>query len=426
MPKKENDTSAIGKNTYFASLLAGFLLAIATPAQAATVKYTELNERLPYDELITIVGNLSDFERGTTKVQDIMDIQSITLLYRVEGLAEKSANVEITDERWQVVLEKLPEKSQVVFTFQITGRLSEKKTKKVIGQLTNDPEFKQKVQKFIDSSAGKEFAARAYYAEVFANAVVPILNRQLPGVELVENENLRWSLVGQTSFADFVPLRAALADSGYAGITEGLAPSEIYKRVCKEKKNANDMIPSNAFRFIENYETLKIALKQTILKNSLVKVNFSSVTETKDVTIYYDFDIAAIHLPGLDELRSFSTVNLYIVDTEATPDPLFSRSFWKRSSITVGLSLKAISGKAQSKIEGNKAFLVGLGFRINKYFRMTAGTSIYRVATEQDDGKGQMQNDDLKHTFYWGLSMDLSRLPLLPDLFGANTGTSSD
>lgn len=412
MPKKENDTSAIGKNTYFASLLAGFLLAIATPAQAATVKYTELNERLPYDELITIVGNLSDFKRGKTKVQDIMDIQSITLRYQVEGLAEKLVNAEVTtDGRWQVVLEKLPEKSQVVFTFQIKGQLSEEKTKKVVGQLIKDTEFKIELRRYIDSSAEKDYAAKAYYAGAFAKAIVSTVNRYLPKVEPSSYENLRRALARRILYVEF-------------------------RKDDPNRKSALELTES------ELKET-KSELKGTIQKDILVEANLSSISETKEVKKYYGIDIGAIHLPKLDELRSFSTLNIYFGAAEATPEPLSfepwescktflswgesaGRFLWKRSSLTVGFSLNDISGGSQSDIKGNNAFLVGHGFRINRYFRITTGASLYRVATQNGDVEDRMLSDDLRCTFFWGLSIDIVRLEILQNLIGGTLGTNTN
>ena len=438
MPKKENDTPATGKNTYFVSLLAGFLLAIATPAQATVVEYTKLTERLRHGEPITIVGNLSDFERDTTKVQDIMHIRSITLHYQVEDLAAKSAKAEITtDGRWQVVLEKLPEKSQVVFTFQISGQLKD------IDQLINDTEFEMELQRFIDSSADKEYAARAYYAEAFAKAVLSIAKRQMPEVELVENETLRWSLERQMSLHDFGPLRADSTLLDYAGVPEGSVLSEIYKKVSEKLKldtSNNTTQKGSAREFIKNYKILKNALKRTFQKDILVKVNFSGFTETTDVKTYYGIDIGAIRLPELDELRSFSTVNIYFGAAEATPEPFsveswgsFGRFLGKRSSLTVGFSLNDISGGSQSDIKGNNAFLFGLGFRINRYFRITAGRSFYRKVTpgddqmQSDDVENRMQRDELAHTCFWGLSIDLFQLQILQTLPGIGTaGTSSD
>ena len=420
--------SELVKNINFVNLLVSFLVAItiAVPARAAKVEYTKLTDiRLPYGESITITGKLSDLKRGNTKLETVMDIQSISLNYQVSGLAEKSAKAAITADRWQVAVETLPEKSQVLFSFQITGQLKEKRAKKVIDGLNNDLKFKTALQEFFDSAVGKEPATQAYRAQVFTKAITPIVTRYLPDELKTEaKETLSWTLAKQISLVNLPTLIKDLA--GHAGVEKGMTPSKVYEKIkAANVDTQNNGVKKTAKAFLGIYDDLESALTQTIQTNISVETDLLKVAEIKDFEKFAGIDIGAIYLPKIDELRSFYTVNIYFGTVEDTPAPTIPMSKWygksgrflkQRLSLTFGASIRDISSGTEKKIKGNNAFLYGLGFRINKYFRITAGASLYR--TTQSDS---LNCGSLKNTFFVGPSIDISALPFLRTLVGKNT-----
>lgn len=414
------------------------VVVITVPARAAVVKYTELTStRLPYGEAITIVGKLGDLKRGPRRLQNSMDIQSISLNYQVSGLAEKSAAAAIMGDAWQVAVEKLPEKAQVQFRFQITGQLTENKVETVIDGLVTNPEFKTALQGFFESAHGKEPATQALHAESFAKAITPIVNGLLSDVEAVVKDILSQHLV--RLIGPLANLRTRIDDleGDVPGITKGMAPSEAVKKIKEAlRKWGNDYnckqdedVVNNAERFVASYKKeFKLPLQKTIQTNISVKTDLSAVTEIRDFEKFAGIDVGAIYVRKIDELRSFYTVNIYFGTVEDTPPPATSpqsfsasgseistackilRFLQQRLSLTFGATIGDISSGPQKEIKGNNAFLCGLGFRFNKYFRITAGTTLYRSA----------HDDRLRNEFYVGPSVDISALPFLRTLVGKN------
>jgi len=60
-----------------------------------------------------------------------------------------------------------------------------------------------------------------------------------------------------------------------------------------------------------------------------------------------------------------------------------------------------ISGRTNSRIKGENAFVYGLGFRPNKHFRISCGALLFRSAGT--DSK-------LRHEFYVGPAIDITGL----------------
>jgi len=90
---------------------------------------------------------------------------------------------------------------------------------------------------------------------------------------------------------------------------------------------------------------------------------------------------------------------------------------WKsRFSIALGMSLGDLSTSAKSRIKGDNAFVYGLGYRINKYFRVSVGGMTYR-----DAGSG----NGLLNELFIGPSIDLTALPGLKQIFASASGKSS-
>lgn len=89
----------------------------------------------------------------------------------------------------------------------------------------------------------------------------------------------------------------------------------------------------------------------------------------------------------------------------------------QRVSLTFGIALKDISGSSKSKIASENAFVYGLGFRLNKYFRLSAGGMMYRATLPTVNGSSSPSNGTLRHEFFVGPSIDVTALPALQTIF---------
>ena len=364
MSKKENKMPELPKITCFASFFAGFLLAIAVPVQAAVVKYNKLTESLPYGAPITIAGDLSGFKRGRTEVRELIDIQSITLRYQVNDLAVKSSVASIIGEKWQFLLEKLPENSPVLFTSQLTGKIAEKKASKVNEELTFE------ALSFMRTH--QEFPVRSRSTRVLPD-----------GFNLVDDETQEYARIDNMSAVNLTNLNKRSVGDRRLEFNVEMPLRENHDKLIPKTQPADD------------------------------KPADDMPTDSTSIEKYAGFDIGAMHLPAIDELRGFYTVNIYFGAVGETPEPFFSKDVLKRLSLVAGGSFKDISGASQSKIKGHNAFLIGLGLRMNKLFRINAGFSFYRSSDPSAESS-------LKRAFYRGISIDISQFPILKSIVEKN------
>jgi hypothetical protein len=74
------------------------------------------------------------------------------------------------------------------------------------------------------------------------------------------------------------------------------------------------------------------------------------------------------------------------------------------------MSVKDLSGRsdAKSQLSSNNAFMLGLGWRLNKYFRFTAGDALIRDKASNKIG----------HALFIGPSIDVSAIQNLRTLLG--------
>jgi hypothetical protein len=138
--------------------------------------------------------------------------------------------------------------------------------------------------------------------------------------------------------------------------------------------------------------------------DSGIQLTQSSVTQ--DLTKYAGFDTGALHAPRINELRQFYLVHIY----PWGPVELNTGSkvpFAQRWSLAVGASGADFSVNPDSRIRNGKAFAYGLGFRLNKYFRVTAGAMVYRDAV----------TNRLASALCFGPSIDITALPGLTSIF---------
>jgi hypothetical protein len=89
----------------------------------------------------------------------------------------------------------------------------------------------------------------------------------------------------------------------------------------------------------------------------------------------------------------------------------------QRVSLGFGMALKDLSGASKSKISSQNAFAYGVGFRLNKYFRLSAGGLLYRTTLPAVNGVTSPANGTLRQEFFVGPSIDVTALSALQSIF---------
>jgi len=129
---------------------------------------------------------------------------------------------------------------------------------------------------------------------------------------------------------------------------------------------------------------------------------FSWVSETtaevSDLEYYAGFDVGALAVSDFG-VAPFFTVNMYIKRVEIGKDP---RSFGEACSLSAGIALKTLDIPTDGA-----AYYVGAGYRLNKLFRITLGSTLYKAAdTKKLVGKASI-----------GLSLDFRYVADLLKIF---------
>jgi hypothetical protein len=125
---------------------------------------------------------------------------------------------------------------------------------------------------------------------------------------------------------------------------------------------------------------------------------------------YFGVDLGALWLPGLDEMRKSVSVHIYPGRIGASPeDDLLAL---KRFSIAASYDLGDFSGNTSSPVRENHLYALGIGYRMNRYFRAGMGLALYRHA---NDG-------DLRRALYLTLSVDMTAFDVIQNLVSIDPG----
>ena len=122
--------------------------------------------------------------------------------------------------------------------------------------------------------------------------------------------------------------------------------------------------------------------KNEIINNILLKVStfesteiLETIAEVRDIESYAGFDIALIGVPRIGILESYFTINSYLKKVEYDTD---SKYIFDNFSISGGICLN----KPNNISSDGSLYYIGLGYRMNKFFRFTLGTSFYKKEDE--------------------------------------------
>jgi len=423
------------------AILVTCLCARSLPAAVDYLKLKQNLVRLEYGEAFSITGKAADIRLPSPKepavqrpITEFMKLSGVELKYQISGLPPVSkTGVVQPDGAFSAPVDRLPENAQVTFTFVFNGELTPAFVSQQLQELLTAQAFQDSVRSFFDAARGGVSDVARLKLREFATELAGIIRKQLPADVKVDDTKSLADLLAE-KMAD-EQIAAHFANLGVRRdnaihelnrrkpelVSEKTSPSELRGAVEKQVDSltaAKQEPPPSLTQFAETYDNLLKLFPQQVR----VASSFTSTAENvgvKDFEKYAGVDIGTIYIPRVQELRAFFTVNIYlgaVEDTPAPPEPgaTGGAKFWsglrQRLSLSVGMSLRDISGRSQerSQLLSNNAFLGAAGFRLNKYFRITAGDAIMR----------DKATNKLVHAFCLGPSIDVSAIQNLRILFG--------
>ena len=417
------------------ALLSTFPAVLA--AADSVVEYSKLTEtRLPYNQRIAIHGQVTDFK----DISSLISVKSVGVSYSACKTGSFNTDVPASDvagDKWTVLAGPFEEGEKVCFQFKINGNLTKAAAEAASDKLLQSQVYIQQVSTFFDRAEGREAdvvdaLARSLvdrltseivaalpskikaetqksFASTFANAFY----RNMPAVVNLRGrvtDLVNAGVPGTTATMSASQARqriSSLQDSDYAGLFSNLVDAARQNRIGDAKEAAK--------LFATDYDkVLKVLVTVAIQESIDVSAQQIDSAEVKYLEKYASVDVGALWIPRIDELRGFALLNVYWGPVELTPPSTKqlkeSRLAWlqQRTSLVLGYSLKNISSSHDTKIRGNNVWVYGLGFRINRYVRVTAGSAVYR---------GLPKDSGLRNDFFVGPSIDLTAIEYFKTIF---------
>ncbi len=424
-----------------------------------TVAYTDLRDKkasLPYGEPFNITGATTEVQLAGGSLDSLLTAQTVSGDYTVsDGTKGSIPSAAVTGTNWTANIGKLPADSSVTINFQFTGTPSAGVQEAAASQMFADPAYQAAVSQFVKSAQGKASAAQMGAATLLAQAATDVLTGVLArkGLTPKDPAGLKTSLAAAMT-ADMEPIfnlgeeygdlqNPAVRVPEVIGMDPNdksfaaLSIQQLQARFTDKSKppnytklgpNLSGPVQTQVERFVLTYTNAMAGL-EGVLKaaaftgsSSLAVGNDSQSDVVSDLKKYAGFDVGALYSYRLSELRSFAMAHIYFgpvqLKTDAPP-PKPGAGEWlrQRTSLAFGIALKDISGASNSKITSEDAFIYGLGFRLNKYFRISAGGMLYRTTLPAVAGTSNAANGTLRQEFFIGPSIDVTALSALQSIF---------
>jgi hypothetical protein len=402
-------------------------------ASAQTVQYSELAKggKLPYGKNVTLVGKLSDLKCDNVLLTSLLDITAISASYL--GQTTPAANGALSADSWSLPLGSLPADTAINLTLKVTGKITTAKQTAIVDQLMSGDSFQRRLGAFVMVTKDQVPAVVTQEVEQLLRdisspegALTSILESQLPCVSVAGWTDTAVTALraSPNNFINLSSLLRNVTDPGLQlqGVSPGMLPGDLHKLIVSKAppKSADTELQGTAntafARFEDAYKEVSGMFQADVVAELSVGVRMDVNSVTSDFAKYAGFDVGAIYIPRIDELRQFFMVNIYPsgpVDLDNNGVPIGGKA---RFSIALGLSVGDLSSNANSRIKGDNAFIYGIGYRVNKYFRITVGGALYRDAGA---GKG------LLHEAFIAPSIDLTALPGLKQIFASANGKAS-
>jgi hypothetical protein len=432
------------------------------PVSTGSVAYADLKNKkvtLPYGASFNLTGAASDVVlTGSSQTMDkVLNLQTVSGTYTVspDGTTSTFAPSSPSGSNWTLIVGKLAPDSSVTFNFQFTGTPVAGSIEAAANEMFSDPAFQTALTQFRNAATGKVAPAVLVATVVLAQAATDVLTAHLAkdgltpkdpaalksalntwattNIEplynaLQDGQNLQKTdddiaiVLGATAAADRQALQALSMEDLHAR----LKAVTDYSKLPNANRQQNEK--QTVDTFIQEYEfailTLQSGLKSLVFTGaSGLAVGTDSDSDVScDLLKYAGFDVGALYSWRLSELRSFAMIHIYLGPIQMKTIPLaganigFMESLRQRTSLAFGMALKDISGSTNSKISGENAFAYGIGFRINKYFRISAGGLLYRTKLPAVTGTSNAANGTLRNEIFIGPSIDITALPALQSI----------
>lgn len=428
----------------------------STSSKDGVVSYADLKSKsvsVPYGSAFTIKGDISDVQLSGGTLGSLLAVQTVSGEYTSsDGTKGSIPSSAVSGTSWTATIGKLAADTSVTISFQFTGTPAISVQEAAISEMFADPAYQAGVSQFVKAAQGKASAAQVSSASLLAGAATDVLVSVLTrkGLTPKSTADLKSSLVTALS-ANMGPVfnlgeecEELQRDNNVASVLgldvkdlTSLTVLLLYDRLTDASKplDFGQLDPTDVPQYAKQFDTFKRTYQNAMagLKASLASAAFSGTSSlaigndqesavVSDLKKYAGFDVGALYAYRLNELRSFAMVHIYFgpiqLKTDAPPGQP-GRWEWMRQrvSLTFGIALKDISGSSKSKIASENAFVYGLGFRLNKYFRLSAGGMMYRATLPTVNGSSSPSNGTLRHEFFVGPSIDVTALPALQTIF---------
>ena len=393
-------------------LLISVLLLHPVAQAVQVIDFSQLNDprapALAYGEVIQISSEADETKIQGEPVTDWIDLKKVFLEYRLAGENpnEREARV-AADGFWAVDIDPLPRSSRVQLNWRFEGAVNSERAAKLVDEILIDEDFQEALQAVLnvegertDEQAKKDLAQ-------FAEAIERIIDSRLPGwlkpiegqTALVDSNAVEKSLA--THFGSITgrldSLRRLFSSLDLSSFSNARKSLDGFQADTDGKKRA-------VKQYIEDYDQLLKAFQSQVTANVEMRAPVTQSAAVSDLLRYAGIDMAATYAPDIDEFLKFITVNIYFGLVEDKPRPIAS-SIGQRLSLTVGFGSDAISNNDNSEVKGDDVYMLGLGWRINKYFRASFGELIYRN-----------NDNDLDTDEYISISLDLTAFDQLSSL----------
>ena len=415
------------------------LFSVAT-AGAVSVGYAALKTvRLPSGTEITVTGSLDEItiplkgDKGTVesrKLSEVMAVTKVTLNYAGDQRESVDKSGSIQGNTWSVVTKKLPEGRTVELIFRFSGGLKDEALTRVIDRLLVDPSYTAARQVALQFAASGDPQVHLNAAKVFHQTVAALVQKSVSDKLIMTVTGTSTALFNlSTNYADMVTLSVPGIRAGMPYGEAAAAVENFFRAAGMGTVPAFSSLPSTAAAqraaaaFYGNFLTLKDELRNRVAAEIEASNEETRAAEMKDFEKFAGLDYGAIYIPRMQALRHFATINIYFGQVEDKPVNAkvlanantgrtktdIMESLRQRISLTFGMSIGDISSQEDSAIKDDNAFLYGMGFRLNKYFRITAGGAAFR----------DKRNDGIRHGLMIGPSIDLTAFKYIRGIFGA-------
>src|SRR5271157_5908298 len=423
---------------------------------SGAIAYLDLKSQkvtLPYGTAFAITGGTADVQLGGRALSTLITPQTVNGDYGAsDGVTGAIVDSPIGGTTWNVNLGKLTPDSSVTINFHFTGPLASSYVNSVLSQMMADPAFTSATKELATVAHGKPAADQMAAAAVMSQSAASVVTAILKSNGLVPKspDDLKTAL-GTAIFNKIGPVYNVNQDIDtlqkpiyHVADTLGLAAADFNKLSAQEladkfRAKAPDYSKVQADsradaqwqveQFLKDFDEaaggLTSGLQGALFTGSAsLAVGSDQATDVVcDLQKYAGFDAGALYSFRLSELRSFFLVHIYFGSVSArpgAPPPKHTAGEWlrQRASLAFGMALSDISGSSNSKISGQNAFVYGLGFRLNKYFRITAGGLLYRTTLPAGAGGATSPaNGRLRQAFFIGPSIDITGLSALQSIF---------